>query len=248
MFFNKPEVTKYADKVFLIKNFLTLEEVKSINDKANSLEKKDFIYENQALDWYKDKTGPDMIELFPIWEKMSEFLYPEYVIHPMMSLLTIRPGDNGMFVHADSPGRDMEEELTQLDRWQTCCIIDYGVITYFGEFTGGEVFYPNISKDGKTFQEEDYDDCLIVPVNPGDMVIHGSCHPYEHGVKEVKSGVRYAFTNFMLLADENPGTFDNYKTEEYYNKTKIKSVEELEKNWLLPIEWNPRFPEYQVEK
>jgi hypothetical protein len=243
MFYDNKKVIKYADKVFLYKNFLSESEVKSINEKANALNKNDWEYENQEIDWYKDKTGPDMIELFPIWEKMSDFMYPEYVIHPMLSLLAVKPGDNGMFVHSDSPGRDMEEELTQEDRWQTCCIIDYGVIAYMGDFTGGEVFYPNLDHDGNP-QEENYDNCLQVTVEPGDLVIHGSCHPYEHGVREVKSGIRYAFTNFMLQAKENPGTFNNYKTEEYYLKTKNINLEDLSNKWLTPIEWNPRFPQY----
>lgn len=243
MFYDNPNCKQYAEKIFKYENFLTKEEVESINKVANSLDKQSWVYENQEIDWYKDKTGPTMIELFPIWEKMSDFLYPEYVIHPMLSLLAVKPGDKGMFVHADSPGRDMEEELTQHDRWQTCCIIDYGIIVYFGEFEGGSVFYPNISPSGEP-QEEDYDNCLEVPVQPGDLVIHGSCNPYEHGVREVTSGVRYAFTNFMLQAVENPGTFHNYKTKEYVEQVGNKTLENLQAGWMIPLEWNPRFPQY----
>lgn len=243
MFYDNKNVIKYADKVFLYKNFLSSEEVNTINNRANVLTKNQWVYENQEIDWYKNKTGPDMIELFPIWEKMSDFLYPEYVIHPMLSLLIIKPGDKGMFVHADSPGRDMEEELTQEDRWQTCCIIDYGIIVYMGDFKGGEVFYPNLTKDGLE-QEENYEDCLQVTVEPGDLIVHGSCHPYEHGVREVTSGYRYAFTNFALKAEENPGTFDNYKTREYFEKTSNTDLEKLQVGWLTPLEWNPRFPQY----
>lgn len=249
MFYDDKNVSKHADKVFKYENFLTKEEVQTINDLVKKMTKEDdWVYEDQHLDWYKDKTGPNMVELFPIWEKMSRFLQPEYVIHPMMSLLTIKPGDKGMFVHADSPGRDMEEHLTQHDRWQTCCIIDYGIIVYFGEFTGGEVFYPNLTSDstfGNTVrQEENYDDCLVVPVQPGDLVVHGSCHPYEHGVREVHSGRRYAFTNFMLQAAENPGTFHNFETPEYFEATKEKTEDYLRANWLQPIEGNPRFPQW----
>lgn len=243
MFFDKPEVIKYSDKVFLYKNFLSDEEIKSINNASNFLTKEDWSHENQEINWYKDKTGPNMVELFPIWEKMSEFLYPEYVIHPMLSLLIMRPGDEPMFVHSDSPGRDMEEYLTQEDRWQTCCIIDYGIIVYMGDFTGGEVFYPHLDKDGN-LQEENYEDCLEIAVQPGDLIVHGSCHPFDHGVRAVKSGYRYAFTNFMLQANENPGTFYNYKTEEYNKQVSIKEMDKLQSEWLVPLEWNPRFPQY----
>lgn len=243
MFYDNKNIIKFSDKIFLYKNFLSKEEVESINNAASKLTKSEWTYENQEIDWYKDKTGPDMIELFPIWEKMSEFLYPEYVVHPMLSLLTMRPGDEPMFVHSDSPGRDMEEELTQEDRWQTCCIIDYGIIVYMGDFTGGSVFYPNIDKNGNV-QEEDYDNCLEVEVHPGDLIIHGSCHPFEHGVRKVDYGYRYAFTNFMLKAEENPGTFHNYNSPEYIDSVKEKNIKALKDNWLVPIEWNPRFPQY----
>lgn len=239
MFFDKPEVIKYSDKVFLYKNFLTQKEIDSINHVADNFTKPEWKLEDQAIDWYKDKTGPTMNELFPIWEKMSEFLYPEYVIHPMLSLLIMQPGDEPMFVHSDSPGRDMEEFLTQEDMWQTCCIIDYGIIVYMGDFEGGEVFYPNLDKDGNV-QNEDYENCLEIAVRPGDLIIHGSCNPFEHGVRKVKSGKRYAFTNFMLQAIENPGTFHNYKTKEYYDQVN-KKKNGIE-TWLTPLEANPRFP------
>ena len=246
MFYDNKNIIKYADKIFLYKKFLSENEINIINNKCKNFSNLDWEYENQEVDWYKNKTGPNMIELLPIWKKMSDLLYPEYVIHPMLSLLMIKPGDKGMFVHADSPGRDMEEELTQLDMWQTCCIIDYGIITYMGDFKGGEVFYPNIDKNGNP-QEEDYNNCLEVSVTPGDLIIHGSCHPYEHGVREVTSGKRYAFTNFMLKPEENSGTFYNYKTKEYNEQMNFKNLKELEDNWLRPLEWNPRFPQFQKE-
>lgn len=243
MFLEDKNLIKFAEKVYLYKNFLTENEVLNINKISETMSKEDWIYENQDIDWYKDKSGPNMLELFPIWEKMSDFFYPEYVIHPMLSLLIMRPGDDPMFVHSDSPGRDMEEELIQEDRWQTCCIIDYGIIAYMGDFEGGSVFYPNLNKDGEV-QEENYNDCLEVSVSPGDLIIHGSCKPYEHGVRSVTSGKRLAFTNFMLKSEENPGTFYNYKTKEYYDQTKIKELVSLRENWLTPLEWNQRFPQY----
>ena len=39
--------------------------------------------------------------LKPIWDQVSEFLYPEYYIHPQLFMQVMRPGDEGMFVHAE---------------------------------------------------------------------------------------------------------------------------------------------------
>ena len=75
-------------------------------------------------------------------------------------------------------------------------------------------------------------------------MVHGSCHPYEHGVREVLTGQRYAYTNFMLKAIENPGTFHNFGTPEYLESTKIKTNDYLAENWLIPLERNPRFPQW----
>jgi hypothetical protein len=52
---------------------------------------------------------------------------------------------------------------------------------------------------------------------PGDMVIHGALRRHRHGVKEVESGERYAFSNFALPYSKNPGTFYTFNSPEYNN-------------------------------
>jgi hypothetical protein len=132
---------------------------------------------------------------------MARFLYPTHTIHPKIGVSVIRPGDGGMRVHEDSPGQGNHHKLTVRDAWNTCTVLDYGVITYFGEYTGGAVFYPEL-------------DIEVLP-EPGDMVIHGALRQHRHGVKEVESGERYAFSNFSLPYSKNPGTFYAINTPEY---------------------------------
>ena len=62
---------------------------------------------------------------------------------------------------------------------------------------------------------------------------------FRSGVREVTSGTRYAFSNFVLRADENPGTFNNYGTHEYYKQIGNKTTEELEA-WMEPLKYNPQ--------
>jgi hypothetical protein len=57
-------------------------------------------------------------------------------------------------------------------------------------------------------------DIEVLP-EPGDMVIHGALRQHRHGVKEVESGERYAFSNFSLPYSKNPGTFYAINTPEY---------------------------------
>ncbi len=171
----------------------------------------------QNVEWYKGKTSILVPELIDVWNMASELISPEYIIHPNLNLQIIKPGDGGMFLHQDSPGENMEEALTQPDRWSTCCIIHYGLVVYFGEFTGGETYYPR--------QNLDY------AVQPGDLIIHGAHTDCEHGVREVTSGIRYAYSNFMLPIEKNPGTFPSYNTKEDLER-KAAGLADV---WNVPI-------------
>jgi hypothetical protein len=101
-------------------------------------------------------------------------------------------------------------------------VLDYGVCVYFGEYTGGEVYYPNQN--------------IEISVKPGDLLIHGALKEYEHGVKEITSGVRYSYSNFALPLDKNPGTFPIYKSEEYDRLT--SNTKDLVNIWAAPQKQN----------
>jgi hypothetical protein len=222
MFYNNPNFIRLSEKVFVYPQFVQKNvsptKVQEINDIMAKYNDEDFIVEDyHRIDWYKDKTGPLIPELIDVWDAAGELISPEYVIHPQLNLQVIRPGDGGMFIHTDSPGEGMEEELTQIDRWSTCCIISYGLVIYFGEFTGGETFYTKLDME--------------YAVKPGDLVIHGAHYDCEHGVREVTSGIRYAYSNFMMLREKNPGTFPCYGTEEDL----LRKKQGLYESWLQPI-------------
>jgi hypothetical protein len=239
MFYDKPGCTKLADGIYVFKNFISKDKVQLIEDKTKTFENSRNNYDESLIDWYKDKVTPAMDELHPVWEDCSELLAPEYVIHPSMNLIATRPGDLGMFAHSDSPGRDMEEDLTQLDTYATCCILDYGLVAYFGDFEGGEVYYPNFNKDGtkKEKGKNSQEDCLEYKPSAGDVIVHGATDQWCHGTRSVTFGIRYAFSNFVLRADENPGTFYNYGTPEYYKQIGNKTNQELAK-WVEPLIYN----------
>lgn len=200
MFLDNPNLEKLADKIYLYKNFVPQEEVKRINDIMSNFSPEDFIEEGHAVEWYRDKEGPPLWDLIPTWDKISELIGPELVIHPQLSLLVMKPGDSEFIPHCDSPGEGMEEELTEMDRFNTCCVLSYGVCAYFGDFEGGEIYYPNQN--------------LVVPVRPGDLIIHGAHSDCLHGVKIVTKGMRYCYSNFAMKAEKAPKTFAHYGTQE----------------------------------
>jgi len=155
MFSDNPNIIKYADEVYLYKNFISKEDVAYINELMEPHREKEnaFSTDVNTVDWYNDKEGPQMPE-------------------------------------------------------------PYGVCVYFGEFEGGELFYPHIQSNGELAKEEHIDDYLVVPVQPGDLAIHWAQSPYEHGTKPVSSGIRYVYSNFALRAEKNPGTFPAWGTQE----------------------------------
>lgn len=220
MFTENPNLIKYDDGVMIYKNFIDQDTVNQINSIVDDMLQSGIQESESRIPWYRDKVTPVIPELIPIWEKMSEFLLPTHVLHPKLTVSSMGPGDE-MFVHEDSPGEDGEHLLTNDDFWSTCALLEYGVIVYFGEFEGGEVFYPEL-------------DMEVAP-QPGDLVIHGATPRWKHGVRKVKSGRRYAFSNFSLRADKNPGSFYNYGTDEYN-----KAMSGGWQNWINPLFENKR--------
>jgi hypothetical protein len=251
MFYDREDCTKlsfFPDQygtpsgVFLFKGYFTDEECKIVEDAMEHQRTDDDVYEETLIDWYSDKLSPQIPGLFRLWEKCSELLYPEYVIHPQNNVLVIRAEmKQGMFIHSDSPGKDMCHRLSQVDVWKTCCELDYGLVAYFGDFEGGEIFYPNIKADGTKKDPSVDSEILEYKPQRGDLVIHGAFDPHAHGVREVTKGSRYAFSNFVLKAEDNPGTFHNYKTPGYYERIGDKSPQHLSDVWMHPLKPNPQF-------
>lgn len=239
MFYDNPNVERLSEKVFIYRNFISEEVCKDILDQVKPWEQIDFGKDpRHYIDWYNDKMTPTIPQLYDIWCEINKLLLPEYCIHPQIFMLTTRPGDE-MFIHSDSPGEAMESDLTAEDKWNTCCVLHYGAIVYFGDWEGGEVFYPNVRNDGTwvgdniPFKEGNE---LSVKPKSGDLIIHGAHDDYAHGVKEITSGVRYAFSNFVLPVDKNPGTFPIYGTKENEDRWKAGIAE-----WATPInfKWEP---------
>lgn len=255
MFTDDPRCIKVADRVFKFENIIPKDIYDSIIDKTKDFTKGTIFNSWSMRNWYENRMTPGWVELFPLWEFMEELIYPELVGHPVMSLMVTDNTDEGMFIHTDSPGKGNCDLLVEIDTWQTCCELEYGMIAYLGDYTGGELYYPNINPDGSVkpdldktsnaiydaqWQERLLEPCLVVPTAPGDVIFHGAAYPYDHGTKPTLTGTRYAFSNFILLSEDNPGTFYNYKTPEYYKQIGTRSMSELAA-WMNPLEINPQF-------
>lgn len=236
MFYNKPECTTITEGIYVFKRIIPQEVCDRYTEILNSYEAEDYIEDNNAVDWYGDKMSPSTPELLDLWELVSEVIYPDFVINPQSKVIASRPGQDGMFIHTDSPGKGNAHELTQIDSYSTCSLISYGVVTYLSDFDGGEVFYPSFNPDGTLKgKDTDFPGELEYKPEKGDIVIHGAEHPYLHGTRPVTAGIRYAFSCFATDIKDAPGTFYNYKSPEYLEKVKDRTLESYQ-NWLTPME------------
>jgi hypothetical protein len=242
-------ITKVADKVFIYKNFITGDLLNNINEISKKFIDAPAVTHN--IDWYHSRTTPLMFELIEVWEKASDLIYPELVMHPQACMLISRTGEEGMFVHSDAPGDPHEDcgsicgtcdiagkNLVSEDRWNTCCRLHYGLVIYFGDWEGGEIFYPHVNKNGewigKNEPYENGEELIIKPEN-GDLVIHGAHNDYAHGTLPVTKGTRFAFSNFVLPSHTNPGTFYNYNSAEYNEQIKKTKEEKNLTHWMKTV-------------
>lgn len=236
MFYDRPDCTKITDGIYVFKKYVPKEMCDRYVKILDSFSEDLFNQEVNAVEWYDDKMSPPVPGIIDLWEHVSEILYPDYVINPQCQVITTRVGHEGMFLHADNPGKDKAHELTQPDSYGTCSLIDYGVVTYLSEFEGGEVYYPAFFADATLKPNADIEGApgeLIYKPEPGDVVIHGAEAPFFHGTKEVTSGVRYAFSCFATKTSDAPGTFYNYKSKEYLENIPDRSEQSI-KNWMFP--------------
>ena len=102
-FRKNPNITQLAPKLFIYKNFIQGEELDRIN-KICEEHVSDSVSEHN-IDWYHDRVSGIIFELLDVWEKASELIYPDLIMHPQASLLISRKGDEGMFAHSDAPGQ-----------------------------------------------------------------------------------------------------------------------------------------------
>lgn len=183
MFIKNPNLISLDDEIFLYPSFISQDELINIFNNLNLQE--DSLYLQSAKnEWYNNKLTKKIQPLLSVYAKIKDLVYPEYEILPDLSITRLETGQS-MYVHADSPGEDSQDIIYSDDPYGTCHVVKYGTVVYLNDdYSGGEIYYPkrNISYKPKA----------------GDLIIHSAFDEYSHGVKEVLSGTRYVYANFMI--------------------------------------------------
>lgn len=177
-----PNLEEIGDEVYVYKGFLSKEEISQYL--TIILDQKEWIdgaqFNKPTIETFSD------IAFGNILKKLQDTIALEDMFFDFTPGITkIKPG-KGMEEHSDDCPycwKIRDPEITIRDNESKRCVL-YGIVIYFSEFSGGEIYYPN---QGVSFKPE-----------PGDLVMH-STKPYcEHGVKPVIDGTRYSLAPYIV--------------------------------------------------
>lgn len=171
---------KIGKDIYVYKNFLSKEEcLEIVNFLKNINENKwidSKIIGNSKFFYSKD-------EFSFMYKKLKNIVPDEFVLGMEYPFTAVRLKKNDFWsVHRDVDDFDKKQNMyNNEEKYEEKILSFYGVVIYFNDFEGGEIYYPdqNITYQGKA----------------GDLIIHSSSS--FHGVKPVTSEVRYSHSNFI---------------------------------------------------
>lgn len=172
-----------GDSIYLYENFLSKKEILKINKKLNKVKENKW---NVMWDvnWKVPSISPKTKLTHKIAKRLKK-ITDGYIVHgnEVFSRLTIGIGwpehsDNSEFQEI----RKSSENLKVGDPYKFVHNTQYGVVVYINDnYEGGEIYYVNQN--------------VIYKPKAGDLIIHSSEEKCKHGVKEVISGARYAWSS-----------------------------------------------------
>lgn len=187
MFSDSENLERLLEEVWVYPNFLSPEECAQIVEELESnpdrvwAHSEHYDTESQITPYLQIISGSSHAS--KIHERLSNLVGPEFEPLPSNSINRLMTGQS-LTPHWDSPGEEEQVPEGVDDPYATCHIVKYGTVVYLSDFTGGEIYYSRQNFEYKP--------------KVGDLVIHSSMEPYEHGVREVLSGVRYVYSTFLI--------------------------------------------------
>jgi hypothetical protein len=186
-FKNHKDVIKLDDEIYLYKNFFKKDLIDLILEglapfDLNQSKKEHFNYEEGDIShlFTYGRISHDIgFYLLGFHDNIVNLIAPEYWTNKMNSLIRMLPGD----LHEPTYTNFTPVEEVEIK-------IEYKICAFFGDFTGGEIYFPDRQIEYKP--------------NSGDLIIFSSNPEYRNGVKKILSGVRYSYMDFMY---QYPGLF-----------------------------------------
>jgi len=182
-FKSDPNVIEIRKDIYLYKNFLDPKILDHYTAELKALEEPKWSthgnYEenDHANSFWNDKVSLDIIEP-EFHDALFNYFAPDYWMYEHDNFVRLKAGD-----------------LADLDDNQASHMLDikfpnYKVALYLGDFTGGEIEFDKL-------------DFEYAP-KANDLLIFSTDKEYSHRTKEVLSGTRYAYIDFLIY---HPGYF-----------------------------------------
>lgn len=176
--------TKIGEDIYVYKNFISEYELEEINSFILSLNESDWHEDNKDIKWMLRTENTKILE--PIRDRIVNLADSDMTIGSNTALIKMKKGYSWGVHQDDYNFKDVVEKSKSYNEGDPFDLVDisvYGIVIYFNNFDGGEIYYPEQNIEYKP--------------KPGDMVIHGSGFNCRHGVKEILSDVRYSHSSHI---------------------------------------------------
>ena len=187
MFNNIEGFEVLGEDIFVYKNFVSVSELNTIQNVILNLTEEQWNNGLPSDHWLCNKMSNPNKTLNFIRERIISFLPEGYFLGNGTSFVKLFKGDS-WGLHADAHDfYDIRRKAAQLKENEPYQLVDdekWGLVVYFNEFEGGEIYYPNQNIEYKP--------------NAGDLVIHSAEEHCLHGVKPVLSKIRYSHSNHIF--------------------------------------------------
>lgn len=192
MFYDDPKFEKIGQDIYVYKNFISKQEIDSI---MAFVEDNPDLWANNDPNKPQERSSSEIPQLKNISSRLNKIVGRGHFVKQNASMIRLLKGDDWQ-IHSDNHNsiniRKLAKMLKNGEDFSYANNNIYGIVLYFNEFEGGEIFYPT--------QDVEY------KPKAGDLVIHSSDEHCEHGVKPVLSEVRYSYSNAIYEVVKIPKT------------------------------------------
>ena len=191
MFLDNQNFEKIGEDIWVYHNFLSQEEIDLIISKVEQQEDSFWFHKNGNQGSYA-VSGLEEVAVIP--NRIQGMLDKDLFMHAHCSVTKMSEGHNHG-VHFDSfEFLEVRELSNSLNEGDCFVLVDdniYGMVVYLNDnYEGGEIYY--------TKQD------VVYKPKAGDFLVHSSDIHCEHGVKSVKSGIRYSYPSSIRRKIKNP--------------------------------------------
>ena len=177
-----PNMEEIGEEVYVYKGFLSKEEVDFYLKVI--LKQNDWIdglpFQKPTIDFFSAPVFGNVLKKI-----QDTITLEDMFIEFTPGIVRMKTG-KGMEEHSDDCpycAKLKDPEKTLVGNESKRCVL-YGIVVYFSEFTGGDIYYP---EQGISFKPE-----------PGDLVMHATSKYCKHGVKPVIDGTRYSVAPYIV--------------------------------------------------